>query len=64
MGIREDVCRKYFSLFSELSELALKTSVHEIAVYNTVWQKALDIITKINANTQIITELKKQKKIE
>ncbi|MEM1831811.1 MAG: hypothetical protein QXJ97_09825 [Desulfurococcaceae archaeon] len=35
-----------------------------ITTYNTVWQKALDIITKINANTQIITELKKQKKIE
>lgn len=64
LGIKEEICRKYFSLFSELSQLALKTSVHEVSIYNTVWQKALDIVTKINSQTNIITEMKKQKKIE
>jgi hypothetical protein len=63
-GVAEEICEKKFSVFKDLAETALKVSPHELAVYNTVWQKALDIITKINAKTEVVTQLTKGKRIE
>jgi hypothetical protein len=62
--VDESLCEKKFSVFKDLAETALKVSPHEIAVYHTVWQKALDIITKINSKTEVITQLTKGKRIE
>ncbi len=63
-GVAEELCEKKFSVFKDLAETALKVSPHELAVYNTVWQKALDIITKINSRTEIVTQLTKGKRVE
>ncbi len=63
-GIVENLCEKKFGVFKDLAETALRVSPHEIAIYNTVWQKALDIITKINSKTEVVTQLTKGKRVE
>ncbi len=63
-GIAEDICERKFGVFKDLAETALRVSPHELAIYNTVWQKALDIITKINSKTEVITQFTKGKRVE
>jgi hypothetical protein len=63
-SVSEDVCEKKFGVFKDLAETALKVSPHEIAIYQTVWQKALDIITKINSKTEVVTQMVKGKRVE